>query len=1323
MTDDSVLTNMRDRALAREAAAKVEAESTTSKIIDRKNAALGIASTIGGDPNRFGIVQDSNKAQADAEQEEFRENTTVLEQIGGSLKAAANMSAYDSITDAIARDVAMVMENDSIPDGMLDVMFNDPYKEDSWDNSDPETRAMIDRDVAELGLDPRGPEAASLGTAAGGLEYGMRKEEIATTQEQLRHIANSGFWTGVVPYFIGSIPDVDVVVGGGLYSKMKNVRRIQKLKETGTRIKARKLDNTIDGAMAGAASALMVEGSRAAVDPQVDTSDLPGVIAFNTLLGAGIGSALPGSKFNEFMDDTETMRLASRLRKGVSKDKPLKAQEDRIDFVMKSEGKYANVVGDLGGRTMMGISERWYPQQFQEIMNIREKRGEPAAKKYARTFYKNEFDAKVVTNDMTDAQKTVMLDTAVIAGPKVAQDLFKKAKGNVEDFLNLRSAYHKERAGNPNQEQFADGWENRVNNLRDKVMGSKVVDSEPTLAGRLRQELNNPPEMDLNASVGSGKLTAQDDIVMVGPKSKEIIEYAENSLATNDEYSYGLRELGVQRDEFASLPVQGLQTVMGKIYDGFEKVGMTPDYDKAINSGNPVLQKMAITMLSSPLGQIANSRSADNIANLVEDKARSAYTPFYGSRYQGWAKNKGYSLVRRWVHNEGHLEFGREVQKYMAHKKMGRTIPADPHVIAAAEDIGAGYKVLFGYHKKYKTEGFEDVKEVEGHFHVSWDKDAWNRMERQVTTKQLVQDVKQAIITYSPDIDEDLAFDLATAIKRHAQDFKQGSPMSSLMGVSQDGRATIEDVMRERGMTDAEITKRVNSILYTNPEKGTSKTTRSRIGMDYTQPITGTDKTILDLINNDVYGALDNASRGQSGEIGRVAASDGLMQKRDVAAWVQAAEDAARQQGTDPRRAAAIAEDIFSMFNEGAYSGGVTPFTSRLNRAGRLAYLSQLGITQIAETGILMAKSNAVGFKRQTGKSFLEHLKGMPNDVVDAMSAAGTYYRPDELQGRILNLDEVTYGRGDSGKLPMWDTPNLGKSIDMALDKGQRLMGHVSMFYKVTGWQQKLSSEINVNFLFNGIKDGSISDKRLRSMGVDQNMRNIIDNYQTVITRNDKGHIVNLNIENWDPDDLDTLRSVNKLSVDYDVQKTRRGQGHAFANRNDLTSVMTSLKTFAMNAMFSKAMRNARLADRQAAAELAYNMAWSGLAVTASATINGKLDDLDAETLARRTLSWSAHVSPLLMVTDPISYMLGLDYMGQENNTSPLQRYRYANDGLIGMPAPISAVGQLAGVIRTPADLLDDGQLDRATVNSLKAIPVMGRLYGVPLLLDKFYEQ
>ena len=90
-------------------------------------------------------------------------------------------------------------------------------------------------------------------------------------------------------------------------------------------------------------------------------------------------------------------------------------------------------------------------------------------------------------------------------------------------------------------------------------------------------------------------------------------------------------------------------------------------------------------------------------------------------------------------------------------------------------------------------------------------------------------------------------------------------------------------------------------------------------------------------------------------------------------------------------------------------------------------------------------------------------------------------------------------------------------------------------------------------------------------------------------------------------------------------------------------------------------------------------------------------------------------------MTDPISYMLGLDQVS-DIKSSGIQRYRGHGEGLLGFAPPLAAANSVLSLGRIAGSLADDGELERADVNALKSVPIVGRMYGMPLLLDQFYE-
>ena len=129
----------------------------------------------------------------------------------------------------------------------------------------------------------------------------------------------------------------------------------------------------------------------------------------------------------------------------------------------------------------------------------------------------------------------------------------------------------------------------------------------------------------------------------------------------------------------------------------------------------------------------------------------------------------------------------------------------------------------------------------------------------------------------------------------------------------------------------------------------------------------------------------------------------------------------------------------------------------------------------------------------------------------------------------------------------------------------------------------------------------------------------------------------------------------------------------------------------------------------------------AALAYAAKQVVNGNFDRLDdPEYLAKGALNWSPLLSPAMMAVDPLAFMIGADKI--PGSPLPFNDWRYGSQGLISLPAGLTALNQMAGLGRLPADLLDGGGLDRDTINALKAIPVIGRSYPmVPIIeqLDK----
>jgi len=132
-----------------------------------------------------------------------------------------------------------------------------------------------------------------------------------------------------------------------------------------------------------------------------------------------------------------------------------------MEFVARWEGIYSDDAGDRGGPTYMGISSRYWPKQFAEIMSL------PYAdrKQYAINFYRKHFWDAVAGDTLPTPLDMVMFDSAVNCGTQRALAWMGEYGTDWRDVLLARLRHYSILAKDPTQRQFLRGWVNRVVDL------------------------------------------------------------------------------------------------------------------------------------------------------------------------------------------------------------------------------------------------------------------------------------------------------------------------------------------------------------------------------------------------------------------------------------------------------------------------------------------------------------------------------------------------------------------------------------------------------------------------------------------------------------------------------------------------------------------------------------------------------------------------------------------------------------------------------------------------------------------------------------------
>jgi len=127
-----------------------------------------------------------------------------------------------------------------------------------------------------------------------------------------------------------------------------------------------------------------------------------------------------------------------------------------IERLFEREGGEANLPGDRGGRTKFGISSVFNPDV--DLNNL--------TKKQATNIYKKRYWDTINADKLPSNIREMAFDSAVLHGVSWTKRALAESKGDPEALKNLRlDRVEQAIRGNPANEKFRRGWENRINSF------------------------------------------------------------------------------------------------------------------------------------------------------------------------------------------------------------------------------------------------------------------------------------------------------------------------------------------------------------------------------------------------------------------------------------------------------------------------------------------------------------------------------------------------------------------------------------------------------------------------------------------------------------------------------------------------------------------------------------------------------------------------------------------------------------------------------------------------------------------------------------------
>lgn len=1221
----------------------------------------------------------------------------------GTTRANTEKQFAGRSTLGIMGEAAVRTEQDVNLVGALERELTDRSRhidDDAWNprvNQDQQKQLTTELEQSGLPQEMWNDALGAGSLQAARAEMGHAKQEL----ESLKFIGDAGY-AGMVPMFAASMLDLDAPIGLGIFGglrKAAKVAKIAKLVEAGkmTEVEAKaarmtasygtRTQNMMMAAEAGATSALVSQGGNAMLRPTVDASDVWGAVLLSAGIGGTAGSMVPkGAKLMEDVVDTSNLAKDARLANdaSIATKKPMSKayinnNPGNIEFNPANEWQGQKGIGPDGRFAQFETPEDGVRAMHVLLTNYG-KRGVDTVQEILSTY------APKSENDTAAYISKVSKELGV--APDQHIDLT-----DMDTSMKLVSSLIKHETGK-------DASKFTPQMIQEGIARSLDPNKEPVVT----RTFKNMREFDPEKSVGAAALPTID--VAVSPSTHGWDNHADQFWDNNQQ---AMQEVhSTVHETWADTPVGKLGR---KIHEGLKKTPFISDYDRLRGLESNVGNWFLYQTLESPLGIARNRRSANNLSHHMYETVAEEVSPSVGPLYRDWAKDKGVKMWSLDYHRGAEKRFQRELMEEMeARYHDGMANPnAHPSIKQLADNYDVANKKMLDYAAgrdgQPAVKGMDEVEFKTGWFRRKWRGDKMSELERQIGTDRMIQAISTGMTKVNPDLDVDMALIFSKAIVRRARDKLVGSGFGEFGSISDDGKAFMSQALMDHApnMSPDEAMSTVERVFGMNPERGKLGFARGRIDIDLRTPIDGTNNTLMDLIDGDITANQERYYRAASNY---AALARKGIQKTDLPSIKHAILEQAGASGTLNKGTGKLIDDIFSYFGEGAYAGGSGPVAGRLNKLSIMSYLGNLGITQTAEIGAGMGAVGLKSYAHYAGQTIPDMLKGKDPDVLKSLQSIGVYTGDHKLVVRAISADDMDLDTSSK----------LLTGLDRASDKGMRALGYISGFYKVTEIMNTVAALSGQDYMVRAIRDGK-NMSRLKDMGVDDAMhakvKSYIDNGTVEFT--DDGLVKDMHYEQWAPEDqLDAALAI-KTHVRNVVQKPQRGESSNWMH-GQVGSLLMNLKSFVVISGQKQLLRNMRHGDTEALMTLLYGTGTAAMAFSARQILDGKSEQLTPMNVARGAIQWGNMTAPALMIMDPLSYMLGADRI--PGSPFPTNSSRYGQGGLVSMPAGLSALGQVAGLGRIPSDFIDDGHLGGESINSIKAMPVLGRSYPMTMMLN-----
>lgn len=796
------------------------------------------------------------------------------------------------------------------------------------------------------------------------------------------------------------------------------------------------------------------------------------------------------------------------------------------------------------------------------------------------------------------------------------------------------------------------------------------------------------------------------------------------------------RASGVAKDYFDNYSAlvakyPGIGGAARRLQDVIHATGLASDFDRMMRTNSAVAQKLAYEFFENGSGIIRNNANGAGLYRMYQQQLHNEFKD-YAPSLDAWMRDQGEGVVGRTINFKKQAEFNEAVVAELQYRffKTGQA-STNAHILRAADEVdkwsARDIQVRKGRPGENHEFGTDTMQAKSGYYPQQVSGIKMKAM--LAATGKVWKDIEDAINEVYSQMHpamkpKDRKIWAKALVDRARRGGSSGLSMNIRSALDGDGRGAVAELLVRNGANANDVEKLIDRLTGNMETAGQKGNTKRRIDIDL-RGTTSNGIRLMDLFDTDVYGMLSRRSHAAAGA-GALARKgiasraelqdylEAVIQEQDLTNIPNASDIKAGVRDNfehfvdkDKHVSMEQLQDMFSVFTGRPIEGAISPGYQRLIKLTNLGLLGQLGLTQLAEFGPAIA---AVGLRR--------FMKDLPSDLKAAMKHPTSELSIELRHMGIMEPEEALfrYDQVYSMERAATEESQWLSKMDMLINKGSRIQGFTSLMFQVRRVQHKMAVTTGVNRIVQtiaGIKgDFATSAARLKDMGMDDTNSMAIKKYidNGTISMVD-GEVHKLNLDKWDPSDVDRMTlSLNRF-VDQQVQRAMVGESSTLFRKGGITSMFMHLKSFPLLAIEKQFVRNARLADDQTMGMFFYGLAAASVAYSVKQAVNGNTDRLNLTDISKGAFNMSNLTGWMPMFIDPTAYLMGFDM--------PFSASGGRDNGVIGMPPALSYLNNLSSLPGAVQRIVNPFvEASNGDLKALQTVPIAGRMLGVPLILN-----